>query len=177
MRFCLQFVRVDKILKKILLMWMTPLQAHKQLGHLCALLYITSEELFLLQSSQWQVKTRLYLILAALWHCYFLLWPLCHLCGEMPVGTCSAILLHGQTQKGENANISMGNPWPVEDGRLDKSSIVSALGEQLWLTFYTASQSPAGSRSTCPVMNGLIIHLGLSFCSQLHSTRTFTLIP
>lgn len=117
--------------------------------------------MFLLQSLLWPPavagETRLCLILAAPWSCCFLSWPLCHSSGEMPMGTCSAILLHGRNQKGENSNISMGNPWPVEDGRLDKSSTLSSPGEQLWIIFYTASQSPVGSWSTCPVMTSGII--------------------
>lgn len=85
----------------------------------------------------------------------------------MPVGTCAAILLHGRNQKGENAIISMGNPWPVEDGRLDKSSTVSSPGELLWLILYTtvSRRIKVHLPSNHPSHNRSLVYLSLPYCT------------
>lgn len=50
----------------------------------------------------------------------------------MPVGTCLAILLHGQIQKGDNVNISIGQLFGMSGGGWETERLLfDPYGEQL----------------------------------------------
>lgn len=113
--------------------------------------------------------------LAAPCSCCFLCRLLCHSPGETPGGTCSAVLLPGQNQKGANINISVGRPL-TRGGWESEWSLVDPSGERVGISFSSASQSSVGPRSTRPRRYPVCSYtLGL-LCSSCFTLPTHLLL-
>lgn len=88
------------------------------------------------------------LVLAVPWGCWFLSLCLCHGPGEVPVGTCPAILLRGQTQKRDSVNILMGQP--LTSRGWETGQIISSFISQVNNSDSCSTHFLVGSRSICP---------------------------